>query len=289
MVGGGAYGLSCAERMAGAGATVELVEQDEPAGARAASSGRTRVLRYEYGDRAIFSELTLRARDRWRELERLSGERLFDARGVLHLASPGGAFEERSLEVVALARAPDRTARALRDRPALAGVRGGHRRVRPLVARGRPALGAPSDVRARPCCRGGRCRDAPAIPRRGRDRRLDRAGGRDSSHGRRRRAVHRLVELGAGCAARGRGPTAAGDRVLPRPAHRHPRVRRRRTRLLRLSGARRLRGQDRLAPHRGRRDRRSLGRGPASCPRRGRRAARATTWRAVCLRRRARR
>jgi N-methyl-L-tryptophan oxidase len=101
VVGGGAYGLSCAERMARAGATVELVEQDEPAGARAASSGRTRVLRYEYGDRAIFSELTLRARDRWRELERLSGERLFDARGVLHLASPGGAFEERSLEVVA--------------------------------------------------------------------------------------------------------------------------------------------------------------------------------------------
>jgi glycine/D-amino acid oxidase-like deaminating enzyme len=100
VVGGGAYGLACAERMARAGATVELLDQDEAAGARAASSARTRVLRYEYGNDAIFSELTLRARHRWRELERLSGERLFDERGVLHMASPDGAFEQRSLEVV---------------------------------------------------------------------------------------------------------------------------------------------------------------------------------------------
>jgi glycine/D-amino acid oxidase-like deaminating enzyme len=100
VVGGGAYGLSCAERIARAGAAVLLIERDVPAGARAASSARTRVLRYEYGDDVIFSELTLRARERWRELERLSGEHLFDQRGVLHMASPDGAFEERSLEVV---------------------------------------------------------------------------------------------------------------------------------------------------------------------------------------------
>ncbi len=100
VVGGGAYGLACAERMARAGATVELLEQDEPAGPRAASSARTRVLRYEYGDDAIFSELTLRAVGRWRELEALSGEHLFDQRGVLHMASPGGATDERSYEVV---------------------------------------------------------------------------------------------------------------------------------------------------------------------------------------------
>ena len=100
VVGGGAYGLACAERMARAGAAVELIEQDEPAGALAASSGRTRVLRYEYGDDAIFSELTVRARARWRELEQLSGEHLFDQRGVLHLASEDGVQDERSLEVV---------------------------------------------------------------------------------------------------------------------------------------------------------------------------------------------
>jgi N-methyl-L-tryptophan oxidase len=100
VVGGGAYGLSCAERLARGGASVELIEQDVPAGARAASSARTRVLRYEYGGDAIFSELTLRARNRWRELERLSGEHLFDQRGVLHMASADGAFEQRSLEVV---------------------------------------------------------------------------------------------------------------------------------------------------------------------------------------------
>jgi len=86
--------------MARSGASVELIEQDEPAGPRAASSARPRVLRYEYGDDVIFSELTLRARERWRELERLSGERLFDQRGVLHFAGGDGAQDERALEVV---------------------------------------------------------------------------------------------------------------------------------------------------------------------------------------------
>jgi glycine/D-amino acid oxidase-like deaminating enzyme len=100
VVGGGAYGLSCAERMARSGASVELIEQDEPAGPRAASSGRTRVLRYEYGDDVVFSELTLRARGRWRELEHISGEQLFDQRGVLHFAGGQGAQDERAIEVV---------------------------------------------------------------------------------------------------------------------------------------------------------------------------------------------
>ena len=101
VVGGGAYGLACAERLARSGATVELIDQDEPAGPRAASSARTRVLRYEYGDDVIFSELTLRARARWRELEQLSGERLFDQRGVIHFAgSEGDAQDERALAVV---------------------------------------------------------------------------------------------------------------------------------------------------------------------------------------------
>lgn len=100
MVGGGAYGLACAERMARGGATVELIEQDVPAGDRAASSARTRVLRYEYGEDVVFSELTLRARGRWRELERLSGEHLFDQRGVIHFAGGDGTRDERSLDVV---------------------------------------------------------------------------------------------------------------------------------------------------------------------------------------------
>jgi glycine/D-amino acid oxidase-like deaminating enzyme len=100
VVGGGAYGLSCAERLARGGASVTLIEQDEPAGQRAASSARTRVLRYEYGNDVVFSELTVRARERWRELERLSGERLFDQLGVIHFAGGDGTVDARSLEVV---------------------------------------------------------------------------------------------------------------------------------------------------------------------------------------------
>jgi sarcosine oxidase/N-methyl-L-tryptophan oxidase len=100
VVGGGAYGLACAERMARGGAEVEVLDQDVPAGPRAASSARTRVLRYEYGADAVFTDLTRRARARWRELERASGKHLFDERGVLHMSGPDGDYEERSLEVV---------------------------------------------------------------------------------------------------------------------------------------------------------------------------------------------
>ena len=100
VVGGGATGCRAPSASRGGGASVTLIEQDEPAGDRAASSARTRVLRYEYGNDVVFSELTLRARERWRELERLSGERLFDQRGVIHFAGGDGSVDVRSLEVV---------------------------------------------------------------------------------------------------------------------------------------------------------------------------------------------
>ena len=100
VVGAGAYGLSCAARMAEAGAEVLVLERETPAHAWAASGGLSRVLRFEYGPDARFTELTVRAVERWRALEAASAEELLVACGVLHLAADQGEWERASLVAV---------------------------------------------------------------------------------------------------------------------------------------------------------------------------------------------
>src|SRR3954447_10229074 len=86
VVGAGIYGLGAARRMALAGADVTVLEAREAGGSFAASAGSSRVLRFEYGAVAHYTDLVLRARTQWRELERLLGERLFDETGMLWFA-----------------------------------------------------------------------------------------------------------------------------------------------------------------------------------------------------------
>ena len=86
VVGAGVYGLAAARRLALAGADVIVFEAREPGGSFAASAGSSRVLRFEYGAAAHYTELVLRARTQWRELERLLGETLYDETGMLSFA-----------------------------------------------------------------------------------------------------------------------------------------------------------------------------------------------------------
>jgi glycine/D-amino acid oxidase-like deaminating enzyme len=103
VVGGGAYGVTCAERLASAGAKVVLLERRTPAHEHAASGGLTRVLRFEYGAEARYTRMTTIAVGRWRELERRSGATLLEQRGVLHLAVGEGEWERQSFETVTAA------------------------------------------------------------------------------------------------------------------------------------------------------------------------------------------
>jgi glycine/D-amino acid oxidase-like deaminating enzyme len=86
VVGAGVYGLGAARRLALAGADVTVLEAREAGGTFAASAGSSRVLRFEYGAAAHSTDLVLRARTQWRELERLLGERLYDETGMLWFA-----------------------------------------------------------------------------------------------------------------------------------------------------------------------------------------------------------
>jgi glycine/D-amino acid oxidase-like deaminating enzyme len=103
VIGGGIYGWSCALRLAQFAAAVTVVDPRPVGDTERASGGTTRVLRLEYGDETHYSELTLRARSRWREIEAATGADLYREVGVLLLVPDGddGTWERDSLAVTA--------------------------------------------------------------------------------------------------------------------------------------------------------------------------------------------
>jgi glycine/D-amino acid oxidase-like deaminating enzyme len=108
VVGAGIYGLAAARRMALSGADVAVFEAREAGGSFAASAGSTRVLRFEYGADAHYTEIVLRARAQWRELERELGETLYDETGMLSFFSEESQYLTDSLATVTAAGLPAR-------------------------------------------------------------------------------------------------------------------------------------------------------------------------------------
>jgi sarcosine oxidase len=77
VVGAGVFGAALADRLAGHGWQVTLVDRDEPGHQRAESGGESRLLRSSHGSDAWYTRSAWRARELWRELERDVGEELF--------------------------------------------------------------------------------------------------------------------------------------------------------------------------------------------------------------------
>jgi sarcosine oxidase len=69
VVGAGVFGAALADRLAGDGWQVTLVDRDEPGHGRAESGGESRLLRYAHGPDAWYARSAWRARELWRELD----------------------------------------------------------------------------------------------------------------------------------------------------------------------------------------------------------------------------
>lgn len=86
MIGAGAFGGWTAwhlVRRGGRGARVALVDAWGAGNPRGTSSGETRILRFSYGEKSIYSEWTHRAREIWRSCEKEWGVPLFVPCGML--------------------------------------------------------------------------------------------------------------------------------------------------------------------------------------------------------------
>jgi glycine/D-amino acid oxidase-like deaminating enzyme len=87
VVGAGVFGAWTARSLVDAGARVALVDAWGPAHARASSGGESRVLRYAYGDDAIYTRMAWRSLPRWRALAERTDTALVRRTGVLWLAA----------------------------------------------------------------------------------------------------------------------------------------------------------------------------------------------------------
>lgn len=96
VVGAGVFGASTARELQRRGWDVTVVEQYAPGNARSGSGGDTRLLRFSHGEVEWYTLLARRALELWGDLERESGQRLFEPIGVAWFSGGAGDFTERS-------------------------------------------------------------------------------------------------------------------------------------------------------------------------------------------------
>ncbi|PYO97457.1 MAG: hypothetical protein DMD60_06875 [Gemmatimonadetes bacterium] len=100
VVGAGAFGGWTALHLLRRGARVTLVDAWGPGNSRASSGGETRVIRGTYGPRAIYTHLTARALQLWKENERRWHRQLYHPIGVLWLVENDEAYEKAALPLL---------------------------------------------------------------------------------------------------------------------------------------------------------------------------------------------
>jgi glycine/D-amino acid oxidase-like deaminating enzyme len=100
VVGAGVFGAALADRLAGEGWEVLLVDRDEPGHARAESGGESRLIRCSHGSDAWYARSAWRARELWRELERDSGSELLVECGLVWFARRDDGWEADSERVL---------------------------------------------------------------------------------------------------------------------------------------------------------------------------------------------
>ena len=101
VIGAGLAGAATAWQLARGGHEVTLVERTRPAAAEGSSHGSARIFRYPYAD-LLYTELVVRARAGFDELEASSGRQLITPTGELDF---GAVRNPRALAAVLAAAA----------------------------------------------------------------------------------------------------------------------------------------------------------------------------------------
>jgi sarcosine oxidase len=96
VVGAGAFGGWTALELALRGARVTLIDAWGPGHARSSSGGETRIIRATYGGHGVYTQMAMRALERWRDLERRHGAGLLRESGVLWMFAGDDRFASDS-------------------------------------------------------------------------------------------------------------------------------------------------------------------------------------------------
>src|SRR5437899_7302740 len=100
VVGAGAFGGWTALHLLRRGTRVTLVDAWGPGNSRASSGGETRVIRGTYGARGIYTHLTARALQLWKEHEQHWHRKLYHPIGVLWLVESDDTYEKAALPLL---------------------------------------------------------------------------------------------------------------------------------------------------------------------------------------------
>jgi glycine/D-amino acid oxidase-like deaminating enzyme len=96
VVGSGVFGASTARELDRRGWDVTLVEQYAPGNVLSGSGGDTRLLRFSHGEEDWYTLSARRGLELWRDLERESGQRLFEPIGIAWFSTAPDDFTARS-------------------------------------------------------------------------------------------------------------------------------------------------------------------------------------------------
>lgn len=99
VVGAGVFGAWLARHLHQAGKRVVLLDQYGPASNRASSGGETRIIRFGYGDKEIYTRWSQRALNLYTAFYERTDPGLFHKTGFLWLARPGDTYTAANLPV----------------------------------------------------------------------------------------------------------------------------------------------------------------------------------------------
>jgi glycine/D-amino acid oxidase-like deaminating enzyme len=100
IVGAGIVGLSTAYSLLTQGMrNVTVLEQEVVNHKRSSSHGFSRLLRFEYGPDAFYSNMVSLSLKRWKRLERAAGRTLYTPTGLLVLGNEADNFTQSSYQI----------------------------------------------------------------------------------------------------------------------------------------------------------------------------------------------